>query len=76
MKISMHNLSHGDVALHDVIIPGAPLTNFNDGGGGGGGRGSGGPTQVHILYPKFHNFRICPAKKITTFFFYHTQKIP
>ena len=61
MKISMHNLSHGDVALHDVIIPGAPLANFNDGGGGGGG-----PTEVHILYPKNHNFRIRLAKKITT----------
>ena len=29
------------------LHPGAPLTNFNDGGGGGGG-----PTEVHILYPK------------------------
>ena len=28
--------------------PRAPLTNFNDGEGGGGG----GPTEVHILYPK------------------------
>ena len=28
--------------------PGSPLTNFNDGGRGG----LGGPTEVHILYPK------------------------
>ena len=51
--------------------PGAPLTNFNDGGGVGG------PTEVHILCPKNHNFRICLPKKITTFLAYPVpQKIP
>ena len=41
--------------------PGAPLTYFNDGVGGG-------PTEVHILYPKNPNFRICLPKKNPTFF--------
>ena len=35
------------VYMHDcTYVPGAPLTNFNDGGGVGG------PTEVNILYPK------------------------
>ena len=40
--------------------PGAPLTNFNDGGGEG-------PTEVHILYQKYHNFRNCLPKKSLLF---------
>ena len=44
--------------------PGAPLTNFND-----GGRGGGGVRQRFIFYTqKNHNFRICLPKKITTSF--------
>ena len=27
-----------------------------------------GPTEVHIIYPKNHNFRICLPQKIITFF--------
>ena len=51
-----------------LIAPGAPLTNFNDGGGGG-------VQQKFIFYTqKNHNFRICLPKKITIFF--ATQKIP
>ena len=50
--------------------PGAPLTNFNDGGGGGGVR------QRFIFYTQNnHNFRICLPKKISTFFSI-TQKNP
>ena len=30
--------------------------------------GVGGPTEVHILYPKNPNFRICLPKKIPNFF--------
>ena len=41
---------------------GAPLTNFKD--------GEGGPTEVHILYPKNHNFKICLPQKITTLLAY------
>ena len=33
-----------------------------------GGGGWEAPTEVHILYPKNHNFRIYLSKKITTFF--------
>ena len=43
-----------------VVTPGAQLTNFINGGLG--------PREVHILYPKNHNFRICLPKKITTFY--------
>ena len=64
----------------NVLTQRAPLTNFNHDGEGGGGL-----TEVHILYPKNHNFRICLPKKVTTFlsipkkiplFFFATQKIP
>ena len=42
-----------------VLSSGAPLTNFNDGG----------IRQRFIFYTqKYHNFRICLPKKITTFF--------
>ena len=44
-----------------VCSPGAPLTNFNDGGGG--------VRQRFIFYTqKNYNFRICLPKKITTFY--------
>ena len=66
------------------MSPGAPLTNFNDGGVGGGG--GGGPTEVHILCPKksqLQNFSIqkkslhflaYPKKSLSPFF--ATQKNP
>ena len=40
------------------------------------GRGGGelGPTEVHILYPKNPNFRICRPKKIPTFPAYRSPK--
>ena len=44
-------------------LPGAPLTNFNDGGGGGGG-----PTEVHILYPKRSQLQNLPTQKNHYFF--------
>ena len=75
MKISMHNLSHGDVALHDVIIPGAPLTNFND-GGGGGGEGEWGSDTGSYFIPKNSQLQNLSSQKNHYFFFYHTQKIP
>ena len=62
-----------------ILIPGAPLTNFYDGGGGGG------PTEVHILYPKKSQLQNLSTQNITTFLtdpkkslgsFLATQKIP
>ena len=78
-KASGTNLSPGSLTGQTFSVPGAPLTNFNDGGGGG-------PTEVYILYPKKHNFRIFvypkksllflayPKKSLSPFF--ATQKIP
>ena len=66
-KASETNLSPGSLTGQTFSVPGAPLTNFNDGGGGG---------EVHILYPKksqLQNF--CLPKKITTFSSI-PQKIP
>ena len=83
LLVTRNQQDHGVPGLKAKIcsvIPGALLTNFNEGEGGGGG-----PTEVHILYPKNHNFRICLPKKITTFFsipkkslspFSATQKYP
>ena len=42
--------------------PGAPLTNFNDGGRGGG------PTEVHILYPKKSQLQNLSTQKNHNFF--------
>ena len=68
-----------------VDFPGAPLTNFNDGGGGG-------PTEVHILYPKKSQLQNLSTQKILAYpkkslgpfsqpqkiplFFFVTQKNP
>ena len=43
-----------------MVPPGAPLTYFNDGGGG--------PTEVHILYPKKSQLQDLSTQKIPTFF--------
>ena len=45
-----------------VLLPGAPLKNFNDGGGGGGGSDRGSyfipkkNTTSEFIYPKNHYF--------------------
>ena len=43
-------------------------------GGGRGGRG-GGVTEVHMLYPKNPNFRICLPEKIPTFLAYRKKSL-
>ena len=48
-------------AMWHHVEPGVPLTNFNDGGGGGG------PTEVHILYPKKITTSECLPKKSLLF---------
>ena len=51
-------------------IPGAPLTNFND-----RGVRQGGPTEVHILYPKKSQLQNLSTQK-NHYFLKHTQKNP
>ena len=55
------------------IFPGAPFTNFNDGEGGGGW---GGPTEVHILYPKRPQLQYLSTQKNHYFFLAYPKKIP
>ena len=38
--------------------------------------GGGGPTEVHIIYPKNPNFRICLPKKIIMFLVYQKNPTP
>ena len=49
--------------------PGAPLTNFNDGGVGGSDRGS------YFIPKKNHNFRICLPKKSLLFLAYPKESL-
>ena len=47
------------LAQHLLPTPGAPLTYFNDGGG---------PTEVHILYPKKSQLQNLSTQKNPYFF--------
>ena len=68
LTITAYNqvFSHSVVNWWNTLLPGAPLTYFNDGG----------VQQRFIFYTqKNHNFRICLPKKIPTFFS-KPKKIP
>ena len=61
-------MNKNKVHVCKLVLPGAPLTYFNDEDGGGGG-GGGEVRQRFIFYTqKKPNFRICLPKKIPTFF--------